>query len=147
MPYAQQPHPVLLLAVHWQPTDAVATIIIVFLQETSDNKQCLQCIRFCDKAMPGAQPVQSVVFPLNSISNSFPGCGAPCSVCMCVHGGLRAAAGVRPLLTGAPVSVVQQPEQVRACVGVLSSSCLPRSLQFHFKQHTFPKGKDGRWHF
>lgn len=76
---------------------------------------------------------------------SFPGCEAPCSMCVC--GVLCAAAGEQLWVTGAPACLRQHPEQVRACVGVLPSCCFPGSLQFHLKQLMVQKGKERMWYF
>lgn len=128
----------------WKPTDAAASIIIHFLflvcfffkRPEIANKG------FVKKPWPVPHQHSPSCLPLK-FHFCFPACGAPCSVCVC--GVLCAAAGEQPWVTGAPACLRQQPQQVRA--RVLPSSCLPGSLQFHFKQLMVPKGKEGMWRF
>lgn len=132
-----------VLSVHWQPTHALPSAIILFLQDGSDNNvySVLGSV-----IKPYLVPDQCSLFCLllKLLFWLVLGVGLPI-LCVCM-GGLCAAAGVWPWVTGDRASAVWQVGHVRACIGVLSSSCLPISPQFHFKQHTFLKGKDVRWH-
>lgn len=133
-----------VLSVHWQPTHALPSTMILFLQDGSDNKVCSA---LGSVIKPYLVPDQCSLFCLLLKLHFWLvlGVGLPI-LCVCM-GGLCAAAGVRPWVTGDRACAVWLVGHVRVCIGVLSSSCLPSSPQFHFKQHTFPKGKDGRWHF
>lgn len=126
----------------WQPTDAAASIFITiffFLKRPEiANKG------FVKKPWPVPHQCSPSCLPLK-FHFSFPGCEAPCSMCVC--GVLCAAAGEQLWVTGAPACLRQHPEQVRVCVGVLPSCCFPGSLQFHLKQLMVQKGKERMWYF
>lgn len=114
----------------WQPTDAAASILITFFFFFFKRPE-LANKGFVKKPWPLPHQCSLSCLPLK-FHSSLPGSEAPCSVCVC--GVLCAAAGEHPWVTGAPACFRKHPEQVRACVGVLPSICLPGRLQLCCKQ-------------